>query len=217
MKRRDGRELWIAAGLLGAFLLWTAAVCVVDVQAIGPRGSNVGFAGLNGFIHDLTGVHMALYTITDWLSLIPVAFALGFAGLGLEQWIRRKNIWKVDFSILALGGFYIVVMAVYLLFEFVVINYRPVLIEGVLEASYPSSTTVLVMCVMLTAKLQLHGRIKTPVIRLGVEVLIYAFVLFMVVARLMSGIHWLTDIIGGVLLSTGLVLLYDVIAKVRSR
>ena len=217
MKKRDVKQLRTAIGVLGAFLLWTVAVCVVDVQAIGPKGTKVGLAGLNGFFRDLTGVHMALYTITDWLSLIPVAFALGFAGLGLEQWIRRKNIWKVDFGILALGGFYIVVMAVYFLFEFMVINYRPVLIEGVLEVSYPSSTTVLVICVMLTAKLQLHGRIKTPVIRLGVEVLIYAFALFMVVARLVSGVHWITDIIGGVLLSAGLVLLYDVITKVKSR
>jgi undecaprenyl-diphosphatase len=31
----------------------------------------------------------------------------------------------------------------------------------------------------------------------------------MVAARLASGVHWLTDIIGGILLSAGLVMIYD--------
>ena len=86
-------------GLLAAFLLWTAAVCLVDVQAIGPKGSEVGFAGLNGWFHALTGVHMTLYIITDWMGLIPLAVAMGFGLLGLVQWIKRKRLRKVDGSI----------------------------------------------------------------------------------------------------------------------
>lgn len=53
-------------------------VSLIDVRAIGPNGSTVGFAALNGRIHDLTGVHMTLYILTDWLGLVPVAFMLGF-------------------------------------------------------------------------------------------------------------------------------------------
>lgn len=106
------------------------------------------FAALNGAVRELTGVHMALYTVTDWLSLIPIFVAIGFAALGLWQLIRRKSVFKVDYNIIVLGGFYVLVMAVYLFFEAVVVNYRPVLIDGFLEASYSSSTTVLVMCVI---------------------------------------------------------------------
>ncbi|MBQ5356965.1 MAG: phosphoesterase PA-phosphatase, partial [Oscillospiraceae bacterium] len=94
---------------------------------------------------------MNLYIITDWLSIIPVCFIIGFGSLGLMQWIKRKNILKVDFDILILGAFYVIVMAIYLLFESLVINFRPVLINGILEASYPSSTTLLFLCVMPTA------------------------------------------------------------------
>ena len=203
------RQFVRALGLLAAFVLWTLAIRLVDVQAIGPRGSSVGFATLNGFFHNLTGVHMQLYTITDWLGLVPVAFGLGFALLGFIQWIRRKHILKVDQSILVLGGFYIITLAAYLLFESYVINYRPVLIEGFLEASYPSSTTLLVLCVMPTAEMQLRRRIKNPALRKAVTVIINAFVAFMVIGRLLSGVHWLTDIIGGILLSAGLVMMYD--------
>lgn len=199
----------IALGLLVAFALWSIAIQLVDVQAIGPQGSTVGFATLNGFVHGLTGTHMTLYTITDWLGLVPVAFGFGFAILGLAQWIKRKCILKVDRSILIQGGFYIVTLAAYLFFESNVVNYRPVLIEGYLEASYPSSTTLLVLCVMPTAMMQLRQRIKQPMFRKCVSIAITAFIAFMVIGRLISGVHWLTDIIGGILLSAGLVMIYD--------
>jgi undecaprenyl-diphosphatase len=203
------KKFCIALGLLGAFALWTIAISLIDVQAIGPQGSTVGFATLNSMVHKLTGVHMQLYTITDWLGLVTVAFGFGFALLGLAQWIKRKNILKVDRSILILGAFYIVTLAAYLFFESYVINYRPVLIAGYLEASYPSSTTLLVLCVMPTAGMQLQGRIKSHALRKVVTVAITAFIVFMVAGRLVSGVHWLTDIIGGILLSAGLVMIYD--------
>ena len=210
---QNRRRNWlVAAGLLAAFTLWTAAVCLVDVRAIGPQGSRIGFAALNGWFHEITGVHMPLYAITDWLGLVPVAFGLGFALLGLAQWIRRKSICKVDRSILALGGFYIVVIAAYLSFEAFAVNYRPVLIGGFLEASYPSSTTLLVLCVMPTAAMQLKSRIKSSVFRRCALWTIAVFSAFVVIGRLISGVHWLTDIVGGVLLSAGLVLLYRLAA-----
>ena len=208
MKRQHTRNFCLAAGFLAAFVLWTAAVCTFDVQAIGQQGSAVGFAAVNRWFHEFTGVHMALYTITDWLSLVPLGLVPGFGLLGLAQWIGRKGLRKVDFSILVLGGFYLTVLAGFLLFERFPVNYRPVLIDGNLEASYPSSTTLLVMCVIPTAMLQFRARIKNRVFRCGITLLLGAFLVFMVLGRLLSGVHWLTDIVGGGLLSAGLVMLY---------
>lgn len=211
MTQQNKRKLFLSLCLLGAFALWTVLVRFVDVQPIGPEGSPVGFAALNGWFHALTGVHMALYTVTDWLGLVPLAFIMAFGVLGLVQWIRRRHLLKVDRSILALGIFYIITMAAFLFFETVAINYRPILIGGVLEASYPSSTTLLVMTVIPTAMLQLCSRIKARRLRKAVTFSLTAFASFMVIARLISGVHWLTDIIGGALLSAGLVLMYHAI------
>lgn len=211
MKKENQRNFCIATCMLFAFFLWTATIQFIDVQTIGPQGSSVGFATINGFVHNLTGVHMSLYTITDWLGLVPLAFVMGFALLGLVQWIKRKYLLKVDYSILVLGGFYIVVMAVYVLFEVFVVNYRPVLIGRILEASYPSSTTMLVMCVMPTAIMQFNARIKNNILKRFVASAITVFVVFMVIGRLLSGVHWFTDIIGGALLSAGLVMMYRAI------
>mgnify|MGYP003294216897 CR=1 FL=1 len=205
--------LCVSLCLLVAFVMWTLLVRFVDVRGIGPRGSSVGLATLNQFVHNATGTNMALYVITDWLGLVPIATALGFAALGLCQWVGRRSILKVDRSIIALGVFYIAVMSAYVFFEYAVINYRPVLIEGILEASYPSSTTLLSLCVMPTAAMQLRARIKNGILRRAAVSVILIFTAFMIVGRILSGVHWITDIIGGALLSTGLVMLYAHFAR----
>ena len=215
MRKKVKKNLVISLSLLAAFALWTIALIFIDVQAIGPGSSSVGLATINAMFHDWTGVHMVIYTITDWLGLVPVAFGFGFASLGLIQWIQRKNLFHVDFSLLVLGGFYMIVLAAYLLFEAHVVNYRPVLINGYLEASYPSSTTMLVMCVMHTAMMQLNSRIQNAAFRQCVRILIALFIGFMVIGRLLSGVHWLTDIIGGALLSAGLVMVYHTVSKLK--
>ena len=202
------RLFCLGLGLILAFAIWTVSVRFIDIKPIGPRESSVGFATLNGYFHSLTGVNISLYTITDWLGLVPIFVALGFAVLGLIEWIVRKSLFKVDKNILALGGFYIVVIAVYILFETVVINYRPTLIEGYLEVSYPSSTTLLVGCVMPTAMIQLGDRIRKRTLKKFLMLIISIFIAFMVIGRIVSGVHWITDIIGGMLLSAGLVTLY---------
>jgi undecaprenyl-diphosphatase len=209
------KKLFIAIILLASFVLWTVLISLVDVKPIGPNATSVGFATLNRFVHELTGVNLQLYIITDWLGLIPIAAAFGFAILGVIQLIKRKSLWKVDFNILALGTFYIVVIIAYLFFEIFIINYRPTLINGYLEASYPSSTTMLVMSVMPTMAMQLNVRIKNIIARRCAIIAIMAFIAFMVIARLLSGVHWITDIIGGALLSAGLVILYDAMGKVK--
>ena len=197
------------------FVLWTLAVSIIDVKAIGPLESSVGFGTINRVVHNLTGVNFTLYNITDWLGLVPLAVCVGFGVLGFIQLIKRKSILKVDYDILALGAFYIVVIAVYLFFETVVINYRPVLINAILEVSYPSSTTMLTMCVMPTAIMQFSNRIKSKSIKNAVICVCVIFTAFMFVGRILSGVHWITDIIGGALLSIGLVLLYRATVKIE--
>lgn len=206
--KRNKTILLTSIALFIAFALWTALICIVDVSPIGPNNSMVGFATLNKAVHSLTGVNMTLYVITDWLGLVPIITAFCFAVLGLIQLIKRKNILRVDRSIIALGIFYVAVITTYILFEYVVINYRPVLINGYLEASYPSSTTMLTLTVMITAIMQLQDRIKNKALKNAITLIIALFTAFMVIGRILSGVHWITDIIGGAIISYALVLIY---------
>ena len=199
--------LWSSVLLL-SFAVWTFLIQTVDVQLAGVNGTNVGFASVNTRFHRLTGVHMGIYTVTDWLGLVPIAVCVGFGLLGLMQWIRRKSITKVDRDILLLGGYYILVIAGYLIFEMIPINYRPILIDGAMEASYPSSTTLLVLSVMPTLLFRTGRRAKSQTIRRITAAFVVLFSAFMVIGRLVAGVHWLTDIVGSVLLSAGLYCLY---------
>ena len=207
---KNDRKSVLRAGiiLLVAFGLWTALIQHVDVRPAGPNGSSVGFAAINVWFHQMTGVHMGLYAITDWLGLVPIGVCLGFGGLGLHKWVKRRSLLRVDPDILLLGVYYVLVILGYLVFEMIPINYRPVLIEGVLEASYPSSTTLLVLSVMPTLKFQADRRFRSSHLRKITSAFVVAFSAFMVVGRLVSGVHWATDIVGSIFLSAGLFLLY---------
>ena len=208
MRKEKQKQLRKGIFLLVMFAVWTIAICLVDVAAIGPNGSRVGFSVLNRLVHNFTGVHMMFYVVTDLLEIVPIACMAGFGVLGLIQWIKRKSFKKVDRDLIALGGVYIAILGIYILFEIFVVNYRPVLIEGILEASYPSSTTMLAMSVMPTTVMQLNARVKNPAIRRCVCTAIVLLAAFIVMGRLISGVHWFTDIVGSFLISSGLVFIY---------
>ena len=205
---KKNQNLLAGTLLLVGFAVWTFLIQAIDVQPIGPNGSSVGFAVLNSWFHQLTGVHWTLYTLTDWLGLVPIFVCLIFAGVGFVQLVQRKSLLKVDLDIIRLGVYYVLVIFGYLLFEMVPINYRPVLIEGFLEASYPSSTTLLVLSVMPTLYFQAQRRLIKKALRQIICIFSVLFSVFMVIGRLVSGVHWLTDIVGAVLLSSGIFLIY---------
>lgn len=209
MRQTNGkRGLLIGAALILAFILWTVLILTADVQPAGVNGTKIGLAAVNTWFHRLTGVHLWLYTVTDWLGLAPIVICACFGVLGLVQWIRRKRLKKVDGDILLLGGYYILVILGYVIFEMIPINYRPILIDGFQEASYPSSTTLLVLSVMPTLIFQVNRRAESRKIKTVTALLSVLFAAFMTVGRLVAGVHWLSDIIGAVLLSAGLYLLY---------
>lgn len=190
------------------FAVWTALIQSVDVQPLGQNGTSIGFATFNCWFHHFTGVNMAIYTITDWMGLVPVVICLIFAGIGLVQLIKRRSLFRVDADIMILGVYFVIVFLAYAIFEMIPINYRPILIEGIMEASYPSSTTLLVLSVMPVLIEQIQRRLSGIGVKRIITIAAIAFSVFMVTGRLISGVHWFTDIVGGVLLSAGLFKLY---------
>lgn len=205
---KSRRDLVTETALLAAFVLWTALVQLEDVQPAGQNGTCVGLAAFNVWFHGLTGVHMVLYAITDWLGLVPAAVCLGFGVMGATQLVRRRSLSAVDPDLLLLGVYYVLIAATYLVFEAFPINYRPIPIDGVMEASYPSSTTLLVLGVMPTLAYQIVRRSKSIQTKVAVVAFVAAFSALMVAGRLVSGVHWATDIVGSILLAAGLFAMY---------
>lgn len=209
MKEKSREMAAGTSGLLAAALV--LLVRFVDVAAIGPEGTSVGMAHLNQFVFRLFGVHMRWYHITDWLGIIAILTALLFAVAGLAQWIRRKSLLKVDGEILALGGLYLLLIGLYALFETAIVNYRPILMPDASrpEASFPSSHTMMVCVILGSAAMLTDTYVRGALLRKTLRMLCAAVMGVTVIGRLIAGVHWFTDILGGVLISVALLSLFS--------
>lgn len=204
-------KLYLTASiiLLTLFLIFTVIVMTVDVKPIGPNGSEVGLASINEPFADAVGFNELWYNISEYVGLIPLAIAGCFAILGICQAIKRKSLLKIDGHLFILAAFYVMLLFVYLDFELITVNYRPIILDGELKASYPSSHTMLSLGIMITAIFELHELIKDKkAILIAADIMCGAIALVILLGRLLSGVHWLTDIFAGILVSAALICLY---------
>ena len=211
MQNRKPPAKLAAGGVLALIaLIFTAAVRMLDVAPVGPAGTSVGFSHINLAVHEALGVHMAWYAATQILGIGAVFIALLFALLGLVQLIRRRSLWKVDAELLALAFLYAAVFALYVFFEIVVINYRPVIMPGEAfpEASFPSSHTMLACVIFGSTIFMLKRYVQNERLRIVLQILCGVLLAVIVCGRLYSGVHWFTDIHGGVLYSAALLFLF---------
>lgn len=198
-----------------AFAVLIVMICTYNVAPIGPEGTEIGFSSLNGAVHDALGVSETWYEISGLLGYLAIATAGAFALLGFVQAVKRKSLLKVDKKLIALGGLYAAMAFMYVLFEIVVINYRPIIEAGAqsVEASFPSSHTMLVCVIMGGAFVILKEYVKNKGMRVALQIASLVIAVLTAASRLLSGVHWFTDIIGGVLISLALVTLYSAVCE----
>ncbi len=203
-----------AAVLFAVFLIFTVLVKTVDVAPVGPEGSSVGFSGINAAFHNLTGYSPFLYKLTTYAGYLAFAAAAGFAALLCMQFVRGKSLRAVDRDLYALLGLYVAVAVCYVVFEKVIINYRPVILDPAkgLAASYPSTHTLIAIGILVPAMGQCQRRIKNPAMKKTAVVFAALLLCLIVIGRLFSGVHWLTDIMGGCLLGAALYRMYSACA-----
>ncbi len=193
------------------FILVIALVTCVDLAPVGPANTTIGMSHLNKAVHDLIGVHMFWYQVTNLLGFWAILCGAIFACIGLKQLIERKSLKQVDAKILALGGLFVLLGIIYVLFEKVVINCRPVLMEGetVPEASFPSSHTVLAFVIFGAIAMMLKDYLQDKRLVSMLQNACLVLILVSVIGRLISGVHWFTDILGGIFLSYALLMVFS--------
>lgn len=210
------RNFFISTILILLAVVFTILVKVVDIKQVGVNGTTIGFATLNQFVFKTTGVNMIWYHITDWLGLVPIFMAMGYSLLGFVQLIKRKSLFKVDKEIIILGLFYVVVISIYILFEKFIVNYRPILMNGCLEASYPSSHTLMTICLCGSSIIVNKKMFNNKITKL-MNMLSLIIIFITVIGRLISGVHWFTDIVGGIFISIALLMtLYSLVDVIRN-
>ena len=211
------RNILISTILILLAIVFTILVKVVNVKTIGVNESKIGFATLNQFVFKTVGVNMTWYNITDWLGIIPILMAMIYAFIGFIQLIKRRSIFKVDKELIILGLFYIIVVFTYIFFEKIIVNYRPILMKGFLEASYPSSHTLITIC-LCGSSIIINNKLFNNRTTKITNILSAIIIVTTVVGRLISGVHWFTDIVGGILISIALLMtLYTLTYSLKSK
>lgn len=218
MRKKNKKAFILAFVFLALFALFTVSLKIVDVRAVGADGQVVGYAMINEAFHKLTGVNMIWYHITDFFLYLSFAVCIMFAIIGVVQLIKRRSLDEVDKEIVCLGVLYVLCVGAYVLFEKVIINYRPVIIDGELEASYPSSHTFVTLCVMISTAMAVNTLVKNKTLRIFIQCVTVLISILAVFGRAVSGVHWFTDMVGAILLSAFLLTLYyAVTAKDKKR
>lgn len=193
--------------MLVLFAALAVSLEFVDRQPIAADGSLVGYGTFNAAFNQLTGVDWNLYSGTEFGGYLAIASMIVFFAEGLRQLIKTRSFARVDHAIYGLAIAYVIMLALYVAFDKVALNYRPVLVDGVLEPSFPSSHTFLAIGTMGCASVWVKARLEKPQSTIVIIVCVL-LALCVVVGRLLSGVHWFTDILGGVFLGFALVNAY---------
>lgn len=201
-------KVWLTLSVLSliGFVMFTLIVALVDVD-------QVGLSHLNQFFWRAWGRSSFWEQVTDWIGYLMILAIIGLVVWQIAQWIVRKSLHHVDKNLLLLDLIFGCLIVVYLFFEIVVVNYRPELENGVAKASYPSSHSMLFATVIPLLIWQVWHYVHNKPWRIVFTVLLIAMMSFGLVGRLLSGVHWFTDILGGILISVSLVCLYLFMVK----
>jgi membrane-associated phospholipid phosphatase len=208
MQKKSSIYLYVGLGLCLVSVLYTVMVMSIDRENIGPELSAIGFSTLNEAIFTAIGVHMSLYTLTEILGFIPLGVALAYLVFGIVEWVRKKSLKKVDFSLILLGIFYVVLAFLYFALDKIRVNYRPVLINGALESSYPSTHTMLTTFIMISSMMVLRRFTSNKAVIISTDIISVLLTVVIVTCRFLSGVHWFTDILGGLLIASSLLLTF---------
>jgi len=205
---KENKKYFImSAVLLVLFVIFVILAKTVDVAAVGPMGSEIGFASINKSAADAIGYNESIYNVSKSLSYFGIAVMVVFGLFGAMQLYYKKGPKNVDKDLYALYGLYVLGLIVYIVLEKVVINSSPVFSNG-LKVSYSSFYIILAVAFMGAAIVEFNARLKAKKVKIIVLTLCILDGIGLLVTRLVSGVHWVTDVIGTLLISVACFLLF---------
>ena len=200
-------------------VVFTVLVKIVDVGFVSSTGSLVGFSSVNIPFSQKFGFNPIFYKVSEVLGYLIFLVIAVFAFIGCYQLIKRKSLMKVDKDLYALAITYVFTFALYIFFDKVlVINLRPIIMAGesIAEPSFPSSHTLLAVSVLGTA-ISECGKIRKKSFRVSLVIVLAILIGATVLSRLFSGVHWVTDIVAGILWGEVMMTLYQLFSTLLAK
>ncbi len=177
-----------------ALFLLLIILLSIDRATITFAGKEVGLSHLNNLVS---------YKFDDTLDKVSdVLFYFSFSGvilgvvLGIMQLVKNKSLFAVDTKILFFGIFVILAIIFWLVFDKgLKINYRPI---DPTEGSFPSTHVFMTTFFMLAAHNLLCSLFKgNNIVKYGSLAVAIIFIVLVTIFRVSSGMHYITDVIGG--------------------
>lgn len=172
---------------------------------------------MNEFVFNLLGVNGVNKTVdkvTDILIAVVLAVIVAFGVTGVVQWIKRKSFKKIDAELRWMILPIVLVALVWFIFEkLVILNYRPYLVDGVAEPSFPSTHTMIAAGAMIVTMIVLPKYIKKRWLRIVLDILAGILIFAIGFGRIYAGMHWTTDVLGGLIFGADIALVYGIILK----
>lgn len=149
--------------------------------------------------------------ITDIILISSILSLSVFAILGLCQLFSRKSIKKVDRSLLAMFIPLILMAVAYFVFNhFLIWNVRP---NGSGEASFPSSHVMVVSTIFFCIALILPQYIHSKLACASLNLLMLLLIVFTAIGRVVSNMHWMSDVFGALAFSAIFAFVYFLIIR----
>lgn len=152
--------------------------------------------------------------ISDIILLASFAILGVFVVLGLYQLITRKSLLKVDHRLLWMILPLVLIAITYVVFDkFLVLNIRP---NGSGEASFPSTHVMVVSTIFLIIALNLPYYIKSKTAWIIIDIAMLLLIVLVCVGRVLSEMHWLSDVLGGLAFAIIFAVIYYLIIRRKS-
>ena len=207
--------LTITLILFALFFAYTCACLMVDVAQFAPQSVNgdaiestqttdIGFQKLNLSVHNALGFRQVFYRLSEYIGYLALLAGACIGLIWLLRLIKTKKLLGVDAGLNAAIAAMALMVVFYVLFEALKLNFRPVILDDGLEASYPSSHTLLGCVVFGCAAMVSADIFKDKGLARSVSALCYIIAAVLTLFRALSGVHWISDIIGGVILSAAI-------------
>lgn len=200
----------MACLFMGLYIVLLVMLYSVDVTFEGVNGSRIGLSGINIPIRDAIGTNMIFYNISKYVGALGIALVGVLAVWFLVRIIREKSLKALTRKEYELGVLYLLTCVLYVVFSKIVINYRPIIKwdeEGP-ESSFPSTHAMIAVVIFGSFCCIAGNYIKNEKLCKLIRILCVILAVLVIVGRMLSGVHWFTDIVGGVLVALSLVFAY---------
>lgn len=194
-------NLYTILGCASLFLFILLMILLnADKAVIAESGKEVGLSSINNLVKYSYKENLDL--MTDLLFYVTFTVVVFEGCLGIIQLVTRKSLFKVDKEIIIFGISLVVMVVLWLVFDHLLkINVRPI---DANEGSFPSTHVMMATFLALASHAFICMKYETRLPKYLSLVLAIIIISTITFGRVACGMHYITDVTGGLFMGLAL-------------